>query len=113
MVDTNHFKGNFPESVLVEACLAMDAPDAVSAFVFRPRFFWGALELPILLVSHTQQLHHSLKRRCGFSSTEPFRDVCVTLTSTITWSIPGVFPATPLARDFSFLSPVPALPYSS
>lgn len=38
MVDTNHFKGNFPESVLVEACLAMDAPDAVSAFVCRHLF---------------------------------------------------------------------------
>lgn len=30
VVDTNHFKGNFPESVLVEACLSVDAPDAVS-----------------------------------------------------------------------------------
>lgn len=29
VVDTNHFKGNFPESVLVEACLSVDAPDTV------------------------------------------------------------------------------------
>ncbi|CAM9324127.1 unnamed protein product, partial [Hapterophycus canaliculatus] len=28
VVDTNHFKGNFPESVSVEACLAPDAPDS-------------------------------------------------------------------------------------
>ena len=30
VVDTNHFKGNFPESVLVEACLSVDSPDTVS-----------------------------------------------------------------------------------
>eukprot|EP00903_Cladosiphon_okamuranus_P006573 g6421.t1 len=29
VVDTNHFKGNFPESVMVEACLYVDAPDTV------------------------------------------------------------------------------------
>ncbi|CAN0409571.1 unnamed protein product [Pylaiella littoralis] len=31
IVDTNHFKGNFPESVSVEACLSLDTPD--SAFL--------------------------------------------------------------------------------
>lgn len=29
VVDTNHFKGNFPESVSVDACLAPDAPSSV------------------------------------------------------------------------------------
>ncbi|CBJ29193.1 conserved unknown protein [Ectocarpus siliculosus] len=28
VVDTNHFKGNFPESILVEACLSPDALDS-------------------------------------------------------------------------------------
>lgn len=48
VVDTNHFKGNFPESVLVEACLSVDAPDAVSIFSARFEGWGWSRNVPVL-----------------------------------------------------------------
>lgn len=46
-VDTNHFKGNFPESCLVQGINAPDARDADFSKGTRshPRSLWGSAEL--------------------------------------------------------------------
>lgn len=62
-VDTNHFKGNFPDTCSIEACLAPEAGDAVP-----PEGSWKPLLPRTKLQAHTRHFFESELAQLGPSS---------------------------------------------
>ena len=64
-VDTSHFKGNFPESCLLEAC---NTPDSNAEALTDPSALWSTVLPRTKLQAHTRHLFHEELLDAGVAS---------------------------------------------